>query len=190
MDMEKLQTLLLQTAEVLEQFRRQSEQASQRHHQSAAQLQQLTEAAPTILRQAAEGSFSVLSGQIRQEVGTGLDQAAEAARHAIRDGEHHLAQATRQSQQMAQQLQRVSRGLWLSTACSIALMAMAWAAGAWLSRHYYSEIRRHQVSAELLRAYDAADVTLCEGRLCANVDVSAKGVGSQRQYKPVHDRAP
>ena len=104
MDMENLQTLLLQTAEVLEQFRRQSEQASQRHHQSAAQLQQLTDAVPSILRQAADGSFSALSGQIRQEAGKGFDQAAEAAQHAMRDGEHQIAYAARQSQQVAQQL--------------------------------------------------------------------------------------
>lgn len=78
MDMEKLQTLLLQTAEVLEQFRRQSEQASQSHRQSAQQLQQLSAEAPAILRQAADGSFTALSGQIRREVGKGLDQAAEA----------------------------------------------------------------------------------------------------------------
>lgn len=69
-------------------------------------------------------------------------------------------------------------------------MLVALGAGAWLSNHYYDEIRRNQISVELLRAYDAADVTLCGGKLCANVDMSAKGVGNKRQYKPVRAREP
>ena len=60
--------------------------------------------------------------------------------------------------------------------------------GGWLSRHYYDEIRRYQLSAELLKAYDAADVTLCNGKLCANVDPKAAKSGDKGQYRPVRDR--
>lgn len=190
MDMEKLQTLLLQTADVLEQFRRQSEQASQRHHQSAHQLQHVADTVPSILRNAADDSLSTLAGQVRREVGKGLEQAAEAVQHAMREAGNQLSRSSDQSRQVAGQLHRVSRALWLSTAGSIALMLMTVGAGAWLSSHYYDEIRRNQISAELLRAYDAADVTLCGGKLCANVDVSAKGVGNEQQYRPVRARDP
>lgn len=60
--------------------------------------------------------------------------------------------------------------------------------GGWLSKHYYEEIRRNQLSADLLKAYNAADVTLCEGRLCANVDVKSEKFGDKAQYRPVRDR--
>lgn len=190
MDMEKLQTLLLQTAEVLEQFRRQSEQASQRHHQSGQQLQQLADTVPTILRNAADGSFSALAAQIRQEIGRGLGQTVDGVQQAMQEAGQQLSRSSDQSRLAAGQLDRVSRALWLSTACSIVLLMVAAGAGAWLSSHYYDEIRRNQISADLLRAYDAADVTLCDGALCANVDVSARGVGSEQQYRPVRPRKP
>ena len=190
MDMEKLQTLLLQTADVLEHFRRQSEQASHRHQLSAQQLHDVADTVPRLLRDAADGSFSTLSTQIRHEVGKGFEQAADTVQRTMRDAGQQMTRDTEQSRQVAEQLQRVSRALWISTACSITLLLTAVGAGAWLSGHYYDEIRRSQISAELLRAYDAADVTLCDGKLCANVDAGAKGVGDERQYKPVRSRAP
>lgn len=190
MDMEKLQILLVRTAEVLEQFRRQSDQASQRHHQSAEQLKHLTDTVPSVLRSAADSSFSVLAGQIQHEVGRGLGQATEDVQRAMQEAGQQLSRGCDQSRHVAAQLDRVRRALWLVTTLSIVLMVMAAGAGAWLSSHYYDEIRRNQISADLLRAYDAADVTLCDGALCANVDVSARGVGSEQQYRPVRPRQP
>ncbi len=188
MDMEKLQTLLLQTAEVLEQFRRQSEQASQAHRQSAVHLQRLADTAPRILRDAADSSLSALSGQVRDDAGKGLDQAAETLQRRVLEAGNQISRNAHQSLQVAQQLQRVTHGLWVATVCSIALMLTALAGGAWLSKHYYDEVRSNQISAKLLKAYDAADVTLCGSRLCANVDDKAQRVGDKRQYKPVHER--
>jgi antitoxin (DNA-binding transcriptional repressor) of toxin-antitoxin stability system len=55
--------------------------------------------------------------------------------------------------------------------------------------HYASVIRDNQLSAELLRAYNGADVTLCDhGRLCANVDIRARRYGERGQYLPVAPR--
>ena len=52
----------------------------------------------------------------------------------------------------------------------------------------YDEVRRYQLSAELLKAYDAADVTLCDGKLCANVDPKGAKSGDEGQYRPVRNR--
>ena len=41
---------------------------------------------------------------------------------------------------------------------------------------------------QLLKAYDAADVTLCDGRLCANIDPKGEAFGEEDQYRPVRDR--
>lgn len=78
--------------------------------------------------------------------------------------------------------------LWKVVGVCLASLALVVLGGGWLSRHYYEEIRRHQVSAQLLQAYDAADVTLCDGRLCANIDPKGDRFGEDDQYRPVRDR--
>lgn len=67
----------------------------------------------------------------------------------------------------------------------IALLAGA----IWLSSHYMAVIRQNQVSADLMRAFNAADVVLCgEGRLCASVNPKGQRVGARGQYQPVNPR--
>jgi type II secretory pathway component PulL len=50
------------------------------------------------------------------------------------------------------------------------------------------EAERYRIEADLLRAYNAADVTLCGGRLCARID--AAGRVDRRGYRPVAPREP
>jgi hypothetical protein len=40
----------------------------------------------------------------------------------------------------------------------------------------------------LLQAYNRADVTLCGGRLCANVETRGRRYGERGQYVPVAPR--
>jgi len=60
--------------------------------------------------------------------------------------------------------------------------------GGWLLWQYRADIDHNRISAELLRAYNQADVTLCDGRLCANVDEKGKAYGDQKQYRPIQAR--
>lgn len=47
------------------------------------------------------------------------------------------------------------------------------------------EVARLRVEATLVRAINQADVTLCDGRLCANVEVKGKRFGERKQYRVV-----
>jgi len=50
------------------------------------------------------------------------------------------------------------------------------------------EVRRNAIETALPRAYNQADVTLCGGRLCANIDESAQRFGDRKQYPRVKPR--
>ena len=94
---------------------------------------------------------------------------------------------------MSGQLARLERLhrllLWKTVGAVAACLVLLLAGGAWLSMHYAGVIRDNQLSAELLRAYNGADVTLCDGgRLCANIDTSARRYGERGQYVPVAPR--
>ena len=56
--------------------------------------------------------------------------------------------------------------------------------GIWLLWQYKGEIERNYVEAELLRAYNHADVMLCDGRLCAKIDKRGKKYGEYQLVKP------
>ena len=45
------------------------------------------------------------------------------------------------------------------------------------------EVARHRVEAALLRAVNEADITICDGRLCANVEMKGKRFGDKKQYR-------
>jgi hypothetical protein len=60
--------------------------------------------------------------------------------------------------------------------------------GIWLASHYYNVIRENQIDAALMQAYNRADVSLCQGRLCANVDAKGARYGDDKQYLIVKPR--
>ncbi|MGO4779888.1 relaxation protein, partial [Lysobacter sp. 2RAB21] len=82
------------------------------------------------------------------------------------------------SQALAMQLQRMERLhkqlVWKVAGITLGSLVLLLSGGAWLSKHYYDEIRRNQISADLLKAYNQADVTLCGGRLCAKLENGGK----------------
>jgi len=57
-----------------------------------------------------------------------------------------------------------------------------------LSSHYLGVIKENKLSAEMLKAINRADVTLCDGNLCAQVDKKAKRWGEKGEYLPVRPR--
>ncbi len=68
-------------------------------------------------------------------------------------------------------------------------MALLLAGGVWLGMHYMHVIRENQLNARLLKAYNAADVTLCESdQLCARVEPKAPRYGDHQQYQLVAPR--
>ena len=82
---------------------------------------------------------------------------------------------------------RVARA-WQCVAIA-SLLGVALVGGAvWLSTHYMRVIERNRLSADLLKAYNRADVTLCDGSLCARVDTKGKRWGEKGEYMPVRAR--
>jgi hypothetical protein len=60
--------------------------------------------------------------------------------------------------------------------------------GAWLAMHYADVIKQNQMSADLVNVYNQADVTICDGHLCANVDPKGKRYGEHGEYLSVKTR--
>ncbi|MDS0831781.1 relaxation protein, partial [Xanthomonas citri pv. punicae] len=96
------------------------------------------------------------------------------------------------AQSLADQLKRIERGqrllLWKGAAVVLGSLLLLLGGGGWLLGQYRQQIRDTQLRAELLRAYNAADVTLCGGQLCANVDTKGAAYGDRRQYRLVKPR--
>ena len=97
------------------------------------------------------------------------------------------------AQSLCDQLRRIERGqlllLWKGAAVILGSLLLLLGGGGWLLTQYRQEIGdNQQLRAEPLRAYNAADVTLCGGRLCANVEIKSAGLGDRRQYRLVKPR--
>lgn len=85
------------------------------------------------------------------------------------------------AQSPSDQLQRIKRAqrllLWKGAAVVVGSLLVLLGGGRWLLAHYRQQIEDNQLRAELLRAYNAADVTLCNGQLCANVETKGQAYG-------------
>ncbi|HYP84123.1 hypothetical protein [Variovorax sp.] len=150
------------------------------------ELEKLAQDVPAAVRQSADEQLQRLSREIEARVRRGLEHpTADYEQRLHRAGE----QLERASLTIAAQLQRAEslhrHLVWKVASTVVASLVLLFAGGAWLSAHYFREISRHQISAELLRAYDRADVTLCGGQLCARVNAKDKRFG---EYLPVRPR--
>ncbi len=92
-----------------------------------------------------------------------------------------------------QQMNRLSRlhqqTLWKVWGV-VAFSALVLVGGSvWLALQYRQDIKRNQISADLLRAYNQADVNLCDGRLCARVEAANGGAGRYGEYVLVKPRS-
>lgn len=138
-----------------------------------------------------------ISREVVQTVETQAHAALERGAGGIyeklnRQFESAGEQATFASATMSEQRRLLSRTqgalVWKSLlvlligACLVIVGTTYWA------RANLREAQRHQVEAELLRAYNAADVTLCDGRLCANVEARGRQYGDRKQYRLVKPR--
>lgn len=171
--------LISQMAAIVEQFDRRCEQSSR-------ELQQLTQQVPGLVQQSTNEQMQRIPAQVMGHVRGGIEQPVAAYEQRLRAASEQLQEASRS---LATQLQRsevLHRHLvWKVAGTVLGSLLLLLVGGIWLSKHYYTEIRQNQISAELLKAYNQADVQLCEGRLCAKVDSADKRFG---EYRPVKAR--
>ncbi len=144
---------------------------------------------PGVVARSAQETLQRVPDTLIRHVQTGIDQPVagfekrlQQAGSAIAEGAHALAA-------QLNRIERVQRSLlWKSAAVTLGSLLLLLAGGGWLLVQYRHDIQDNQLRAELLRAYNAADVTLCAGRLCANVDPNGAAYGDRRQYRLIRPR--
>lgn len=189
MNANEIADLVASTSALMERFERRTQQIESSLQAAHQQLQQLAQQVPVAVQQAAHTEMQKLRGSIASAVDAGVGQTISSYEDRLRTSGQHVQQASHTFAAQIHGMQQLGRHLlWKVVGVCLASLVLLVLGGGWLSKHYYDEIRRHQLSAELLKAYDAADVTLCDGRLCANVDTRSDTFGEQGQYRPVRDR--
>ena len=130
-----------------------------------------------------------LPAAVMQQIDTALGKAMAGYEQRLRDSGQLLHSGAETVAAQMRKTESLSRHVaWKVLASAVAALALLLGGGIYLSMQYRQQIRDNRLQAELLRAYNQADVTLCGERLCANVDLKAKGAGPQGQYRPVQLR--
>lgn len=185
MQSQELKEVIIQAAGLLEYFKREAEASGHSSREAAARLAQAAELGPRLLRQAADEAFAQVSGDAARAVREGVQAPMEAFERRLLENDNRIAAASHEFSKAAGRLDGLQRRLLLSaglTALAIALVVAGTAAVLWQMKE---EIRRNQIRVELLRAYNQADVKLCENRLCVRIDSKAQRHGD---YVPVAPR--
>lgn len=177
---------LIATAEkaamLMEQFERRCDLIEQR-------LGLLVQQVPAAVRQSSDGLLGTLPDRLLHVMQAGIGRSLE-------DHERRLQAASRDVDSQAQALasrmvalERLHRHLvWKAAGIALASLLLLLAGGAWLSLHYTRVIDQNRLSADTLQAYNDADVSLCDGRLCANLDTNGRHYGDHGQYRLVRRR--
>jgi hypothetical protein len=173
--------LVSRAAALMEQYERASAGIQQQLAALTQAAQESTRQLPAAARQSADGALASLPGQVIQQVQKGLDQSTFQAQQA--------AQRVEEMGQQVQRLQHISRMLiWKIAGITATSLVFLLIGGIWLASHYYNVIRENQIDAALMQAYNRADVSLCQGRLCANVDATGARSGDDKQYLIVMEK--
>lgn len=189
MQEQELTALVGKTAALMEQFERRCLEIARRQQALTQSLQQLAQQIPAAVRQSADQSLQSLPGQLLGKVERGLEAPVTSYQKRLQEAGGLLGDGSRTLAAQIQRLEKLHKHLiWKTVTAVAASLALVLAGGLWLATHYAKVIRENRLSAELVQMYNRADVTVCGERLCANVDMRAKPVGPQRQYRPVQAR--
>lgn len=179
MNEEAAAVLVSKIAALVEQFDRRCEKVSQ-------DLRQLAQQVPGIVRQSADENMRRIPGEVMGSVRSGIQQPVTAYEHRLREASEHLQQASRTLTTQLQRTEALHKQLvWKVAGITFGSLVLLVAGGVGLSKYYYEEVRKNQISADLLKAYNQADVRLCDGRLCAKVGKTDKWYGD---YAPIQSR--
>ncbi len=190
MQQEELTALIDKTATLMAQYERRGAVIDARLHALADALQGLTQQLPVVVRTSAAGVLQTLPAEMGSVLRDGLVQSMSDYRKRLDMASDDVEKTSQTLVGQLGRLQRLHRQLiWKALGAVALALALLLAGGAWLSLHYTRVIRDNQISADLLKAYNGADVTLCaSGTLCANVDPQGARYGEHRQYQPVKSR--
>ncbi len=189
MGKEDVEALAYKTGALLEQFVRYCEQQGQHQTAMAERLQYAIASVPEQMKQSADKVFSALPQTVTAQVEDGLNLPLKGYERKLEASAGQLQERVGQLTKQLAQLESFSRHLvWKIAAVVIAALLVAVIGGATAVSYYRDQIKQSQLTAELLHAYNQADVTLCDGHLCANVDKGGQKYGDHSQYQPVRPR--
>lgn len=181
---EDAERLLLKLLELAERMERRDARVFELLAQQAAALQAAARAMEGGGERLARSVLATLRDGSREAVQAGVDEAAHQCCARLRQAADEAARAT--------EALRRQHGLW-GWALPLGLIVgsvLATGAAGYAVVGSREEVARHRIEAALLRAYNQADVTLCDGRLCANVDERGGRHGDRGQYRLVEPRPP
>ncbi|WP_166749131.1 relaxation protein [Xanthomonas cannabis] len=181
--------LASKTAALMEQFERRCAELEQLQRRLAQQLEQVAQSLPNVVTRSAEQTLHRVPDTLIRSIQQGLDQPVAGFEKRLQQAGGLIGEG---AQSLSDQLKRIERGqrllLWKGAAVVLGSLLLLLVGGGWLLSQYRQEIRDNQLRAELLRAYNAADVVLCGDRLCANVETKGAAYGDRRQYRPIKAR--
>ncbi|HKT27921.1 hypothetical protein [Dyella sp.] len=172
------------TGVVMQRLLKFCEELRQSNQQATHALQQTTQAAPDLLRQAAQQTLSSLAADASQAVCKGLHEPLNGFNREIIDNINRVNAVTHALMQSQERMTTVVAKLRWLVAGVLATMLLVVVAGGSLLWHYRDVMAQNQIEANLMRAYNQADVNLCDGRLCARVDRADKRYGDYLPVKP------
>lgn len=190
MQQEQLTALIDKTATLMVQYERRGAAINSRLQALSDALEGLTQQFPAVVKTSADDMLQTLPAGLVSVVRDCLGQSMGDYRKRLDAAGQHVERTSQALAEQMSRLQRLHRQLiWKTMGAVVFTLTLLLAGGAWLSLHYTRVIRDNQLSAELLKAYNGADVTLCgKGNLCANVDTRGTRYGEHRQYLSVRPR--
>ena len=190
MEEPELMTLVSQTSLLMETFDRRCGAIEQRLAKTRQSLDGLAEQVPGLIQRSADDLLRSLPQQV-------LSRMREGFEHSASDYQRKLSAAAKMGEEasvrLAVQMERsqaLHRALlWKVAGITGGSVVVLLTGAIWLASHYAAVIERNQISADLLRAYNAADVVLCaDGKLCANVTMRGQKQGARGAYLPINPR--
>jgi ElaB/YqjD/DUF883 family membrane-anchored ribosome-binding protein len=192
MDERALTDLISKTAMLMEKFERNCTEIDQRQQALAQHLNDLAQKLPLVVRQSADSSLQMLPEQLLGKVQSGLEKPVDQYEKRLKEAGTKVGEGSHALAQQIQRMERLHKHLvWKTAGVVIGSMLLLLTGGIWLSAHYYGIIRENQISADLLKAYNRADVTLCGknlDQLCANIDRESASYAEKKQYVPIKPR--
>lgn len=174
--------MVLQTASILETFRRQSDKVHDANLKSAEQLNRAAADVPDRVQQAMAGTLSGMASEATQRLRHGLQAPLAELQQQINATSQRIDPAaqrlTASAAQVDQLLRRVTWVCVLAVGVLVTGLTLAGVA-AWKAN---SAIKKTQLEADVLRAYNEANVRLCDGRLCAKPAPGNKRFGDKGEY--------
>jgi hypothetical protein len=176
-------------AVLMDHFQRYCASVEQQVDAAMKRLDAIAGKIPQQLQHSADSMLGNVPSQIVDKVGEHLDAPVQAFERQLDTSSHALQRDTHAIAETLQAIRQLHRWLvWKVLGAVAGCLLLLMAGGTWLAAHYAQVVRQNQVSAELMSAYNSADVATCGKRLCARVEAKGERYGEKGQYVQIRLR--